>query len=130
MEAPLSELPAMIPEHETVFRAISNLNEGSIDDRSAAWKELVDKEERVLRTVDRVVNDSRDQALKGTSLMHMSLASAFRAFTAALPVMLQDALDSRTPADVATALLSKERKIWAGLLLIVAAAFVFFASAT
>jgi hypothetical protein len=116
-------------EHGEVLELVGRMDRGSLDERGDVWRELVQKEERVLKTVDRVVNTARDEAIRSSSLLHTPMADAYKMLMLELPLMLREALEARDGPALYAALLDKRRKVYCGVLLILAAALMMFAGA-
>lgn len=113
----------MEEQHEEVLRGISLLTEGSADERADVLASLVRKEERVLQTVDRVVNAARHRAVEATLFTNLSLTDLGRRWMHVLQLVMADLMRVRKPMDVVHALTDGERKVYVGLLM-VAIAFV------
>lgn len=100
---------------------------GRSEGPSEVYQSLLKQERRALDTVDRVVNDARKTALASTQLVDLPMRDlAYRAVHTGRSIM-DDLVNANSAADVQTALVSGERKVFVGaalILLAVAAALV------
>lgn len=82
------------------------------------YGDLMDREERVLDTVDRVVNDARLQRMERSSIMHMSVAQIATKTTEVMHQMFREAVQARTLEDAAALVRPPERRLYMGIVLI------------
>jgi hypothetical protein len=111
-----------------VVAAIQRLTEGEPDARADAYADLMRREERVLRTVDRVVNASRQKVVEDAMVINRPLNELAKDAMRSLHLVIHDLLHVRKPADVLPALTHGPRKIYVGALLIALAFVVFFST--
>lgn len=95
-----------------------------------AYQQLLAKEQRVLDTVDRVVNDARRVEISSTSFTSIPLHEAAMRTMAALRGLMDDLLASRSAADVAAALAKEDRRIYLGVCLLAIGFLLAFVQAT
>ena len=118
------------PEHEAIFDDIQSLTTGTSDERADAYTKLVKKEARVLKTVDRVVNKARAHAVDERTFLNLSLTDVTINTMQQLQLMFDDALRVRAPADFKRVLWDGDRKIYVGLVLVLASFLLFFTHIT
>lgn len=82
------------------------------------YGDLIDKEERVLDTVDRVVNDARLQRSERGSILHMSVAQIATRTAEVMYQVFRDALAARSTEDAKALLRSPERRLYLGIVLV------------
>lgn len=82
------------------------------------YTNLMNTEERVLNTVDRVVNDSRLQTVQADSFLNMSLLEIAGRTAEVLRDTYLDLLRVREIRDVPRAFSKKSRRIYLGLVLV------------
>lgn len=92
-----------------------------INRRGDRYSELMAKERRVLDTVDRVVNDARLQRAERSSIMHMSIAQIATKMGDVMHEAFLEAVQARSVEDVMAIIRPSERRLYAGILLIVMA---------
>ena len=114
------------PEHDAAIASIGRLTEGSADDRGDAYAELMKKEDRVLRTVNRVVNAARERVATDELITSRTLANIAMDMMRTFHLIMHDLLHARTPLALFKAVSDGPRKIYIGLLLIGIAFVVFF----
>jgi hypothetical protein len=96
--------------------------------KSELYQQLMAKEERVLNTVDRVVNVSQKLELERQLFVNSSVHQIWQRTLQLIPQIMQDITTMKTPLDVGPILLRDDRKIYVGLIIVGAALLAFFAS--
>ena len=94
------------------------------------YQQLMAKEQRVLDTVDRVVNDSKRVERQATTLMTMPLHELTMRMMAAVRGLMDDLLASRSAAEVGAALAKEDRRIYLGVCLLALGFLLAFVQAT
>jgi hypothetical protein len=117
-------------EYHAVLDDVSRLDLGSNDDRGDAYQRLLNKEERVLRTVDRIVNKTRENIVEEQALLHMSLTDIAIRCLRTLQIVIDELLHMRSPYDIVRILWDGDRKIFLGILLVLLSFLIFFVSAS
>ena len=95
------------------------------DDREI-YEELMKKEDRVLDTINRVVNVSNEKEIKGKEFLNMSLNDIVHKFFWNITLIFSELISSKTIQDVKKVLFKDDRKIYIGLLLVLITIFLFF----
>lgn len=94
------------------------------------YQRLMAREERVLDTVDRVVNDAEHRARRGNTFLHLSLHQVgMRTMTAARE-LLDELAAVRSFRDAYVALTHPERAVYLGVLILLMAMCAAFVEAT
>lgn len=104
-------------EYQELLDTIEGRGRNGID----VYGSLINKEERVLATVDRVVNDARLQTTTQDSFLHMSLYDNAAATARAIHDIFVDLLRIRSVKDVRHAFLKKDRLLYLGVALVLVA---------
>jgi len=86
---------------------------------------LMQKEQRVLDTVDRVVNDARVQEVRADDFFRLSLTQIGLNLAKAVHQTYLELMQVRRPSQVLPVLARPERRIYMGLLLMGVAFFLF-----
>lgn len=118
----------MANEHDAAMQAIGRLTDGDADARADAYAELMRQEERVLRTVNRVVNSARGKTVDGGLFTNLSLNDLGMQTMRTLHVVMHDLMHARKPDQVLRAFVDGDRKIYVGLICIALAFVLFFVS--
>lgn len=95
-------------------------------DTSAVYEELIQKEQRVLDTVNRVVNYSNEKQVVASEFMNMSLDSIIHALFWNLRLVFRDVIGAKNAQDIWRTLTKDDRPIYFGILLVLLALFLFF----
>ena len=114
-------------DYQALLDEVPRLDTGSLDQRADAYHRLMQKETRVLETVDRVVNQMRHDVVEKSTFLNMSLTEIFVRTMHVLQNVLDELLHIRKPMDIVYVLWDGDRKIYMGILLIAIAFAVFFA---
>jgi hypothetical protein len=117
-------------EHDDAIDNISDLTTGSVDDRADAYTKLLKKEARVLKTVDRVVNQARTDVVRGDTFLNLSITDIGLRTMRVMQLILDDMLHVRSLDDAMRVLWDGERKIYVGIVVISIAFVMFFATAS
>lgn len=117
-------------EYQAVLDDVSRLDVGSKDDRGDAYQRLLNKEERVLRTVDRIVNQTRENIVEEQAFLHMSLTDIAIRCLRTLQTVIDELLHMRSPYDIVHILWDGDRKIFLGIILVLLSFLIFFVSAS
>jgi hypothetical protein len=86
-----------------------------------AYQALMQKERRVLDTVDRVVNDANRTDADGRSFFQLPLHVIGIRIIAAIRGVMDDLLEARSPGAVYAAFMRDDRKVYIGVLMLVVA---------
>jgi hypothetical protein len=95
-------------------------------DPKDVYEELVKKEDRVLETIDRVINYSNEKEIKSQEFTSMSLNDIIHKTFWNWRLMINDMYGISTFQDLKKALLKDDRKIYLGILLVLVCVFLFF----
>ena len=117
-------------EQGAVFGDIDALTQGTPDARGDAYQRLMQRETRVLRTVDRVVNAARASSVERESFYNLSLREVAHRFVKSMHGILDDVMAVRHARDVPAVFLSGDRKIYSGLLLVLVSLALYYFSAS
>jgi hypothetical protein len=117
-------------DHDHVIGSIVQLTEGSLDERGDALSMLMQKEARVLDTVDRVVNTARSSVVDARLFTHLTLADVARNSMRTLRDIMFDITHIGRLTDIPGIFAKQDRKIYVGLFIISIAFFMFFVSAS
>lgn len=90
------------------------------------YKELINKEDKVLDTVNAVVNHYKDKKAERKMFLHMSLNEIYKMFFLEWPGLWMDLTRVKTTKDVADAFLKNNRVIYLGIVCVVVALILFF----
>jgi hypothetical protein len=94
------------------------------------YQRLMAREQRVLDTVDRVVNDAEHRARRDTTFLHLSLHQVGMRTMAAARELLDDLAAVRSFRDAYVALTHPERAVYLGVLILLLAMCAAFVEAT
>lgn len=118
-----------MPEHDGIFDDIDHLTVGSADMRGDAYAKLMKREARVLKTVNRVVNEARKQSTVEEAFLNMSLQQISVEAMRKLHLIMDDLMHIRELKEVVKIFWHGDRKIYTGILLILSSFVLFFATA-
>ncbi len=90
------------------------------------YEELIKKEDRVLKTVNRVVDYSNRKELESKEFINMSVGGATVGFLQAMVDIVQDLTKAKDAAQFASALYKGDRVIYIGILVVLISLFLFF----
>ena len=90
------------------------------------YEELMKKEERVLDTIDRVVNYSNEKQVKESEFLENSLNGIAHDFFWNMKLVMSDLYDVKTFQDLGRVLTKDDRKIYLGILAILVGLFLLF----
>lgn len=96
--------------------------------KSDVYQELMSKEERVLNSVDRVVNATQKLELEKQMFVHMSLSQVWHRTMQLVPAIIHDLTTLKRVTDVGRIFLHEDRKIYVGLIVVGIALIAFFSS--
>lgn len=96
--------------------------------KSDVYQELMSKEERVLKTVDRVVNVTQKLELEKQMFVHMSLSQVWHRTMQLVPAIIHDLTTLKRVTDIGRVFLHEDRKIYVGLIVVGIALIAFFSS--
>lgn len=85
------------------------------------YTDLMNKEERVLSTVDRVVNDARLQKSSEKSFLHMSIFENVMTTSNTLRAIFSDLMNTKSVSDIHKPFVKKDRLLYLGVALVVLA---------
>ena len=95
-------------------------------DLDNTYKDLIKKEEKVLDTVNTVVNYYKDRKAHHKQIIHMSLYEIYTLFFLEWPALLVDLYKVKTPSDVQKVLMKNNRPIYLGILMVMLSIIFFF----
>jgi len=115
-------------EKEWVFfdRSVTTERPMGVDSTNTIYDELMEKENRVLSTIDRYIADKKETELRETRFLHTPIAKVPTMFFRTFNDMLDDAMRAETGRDVRALLTKGARPIYMGMLLIIIALFILF----
>ena len=113
-----------VDETNLEYAKLVKLLNGS--DMSSAYTDLMQKEERVLDTINRVVNYSNEKQVKATEFMNMSLDGVLHAFFWNMRLLFGEILAAKNAQQLLKSLTKEDRAIYIGMLLVFVALFLFF----
>lgn len=90
------------------------------------YEELIKKEDRVLKTVNRVVDYSNRKELESKEFVNMSVGNATLGFLHAMVDIVQDLTKAKDATQFAAALYKGDRIIYIGVLVVLTSLFLFF----
>lgn len=90
------------------------------------YSELMGKEEHVLDTINRVVNQSNEKEIKGTEFLNLSLLEITQKLFWNMQLTLHELYEVRTFQDLKKVFLKDDRKIYIGIVLVLISMFLFF----
>lgn len=97
-----------------------------IDSTNTMYDELMGKEDRVLSTIDRYIEDKKEAQLRETRFMYTPVGRLPTMFFRTMNDMLDEAMKARTGRDVRVLFIKDARPIYVGILLIIIALFILF----
>ena len=103
------------------YQELLDMIEGRGKNGKDVYGNLMSTEERVLDTVDRVVNDARLQTTNQDSFLHMSLFDNAAATARTLHDTFLDLSRVRSARDVQLAFIKKDRLLYLGVVLVLVA---------
>lgn len=99
------------------------LDNSKLDD---TYKQLMKKEEKVLDTVNAVVNHYKDKQYKKNMVMHMSLEELYKLFFLEWPMMLAELQKVDSIESFLKVVLKNNRPFYIGAACVLTAVFLFF----
>lgn len=90
------------------------------------YEELIKKEERVLQTVNRVVDYSNRKELQAKEFMNVPIGQAPWKFLATMLDILNDLIKARDVGQAARAMFKEDRIIHVGIMVVITSLFLFF----
>lgn len=112
-------------EYQDIFDAATGRGRFATAEPGDVYQHLLGKERRVLDTVDRVVNDARlFDAERTSSIFKLPLHVICMRLIATIRMIMDDILEARSPTDVVKAFFEEERKMYVGMLIVLAALLV------
>lgn len=109
------------------YQELMDIVEGRGDHKNdGTYGRLMDKERRVLDTVDRVVNDARLQKIASKSILNMPVVDIVGRAGTSVSAIYQDILRIREPHDVITAFTKDDRRLYVGIIIVVISVIVLF----
>lgn len=112
------------PEDNIDYKALLSLLKKS--DPKEIYEELMKKEEKVLDTVNRVVNYSNEKELKETEFLNKTVAQHIYGLFWAMKGIISELYHIKTIQDVKKTLMRDDRIIYVGIMLLCIAFFLFF----
>jgi hypothetical protein len=110
--------------------AVPHMESAGGDSAGDVYQRLMAREQRVLDTVDRVVNDAEHRSRRQSTFLHLSLHQVGMRTMAAARELLDDLAAVRSPRDAYVALTHPERALYLGVLIILLAMCAAFVEAT
>lgn len=102
---------------------IDILDKSELDD---SYKDLMKKEEKVLDTVNHVVNSYNDKKVKKKQFIHMSIYEIYNLFFLEWPAFMKDLTKATSINDVFKLVLKNNRIIYIGIILVFTSVILFF----
>ena len=99
------------------------LEKSELDD---SYKDLIQKEDKVLDTVNAVVNQIKDKKSNQKQFMHMSLYEIYNLLFLEIPLLIKEVSGAQTSADVLRTLFKGHRVIYIGIVLVILSVILFF----
>lgn len=90
------------------------------------YEELMKKEERILQTVNRVVDYSNKKELEANEFINMPIKDATSNFMLGVISMINDLTKVKDGQHLIQVLMSTERVIYIGIILVIISMFLFF----
>lgn len=90
------------------------------------YKKLMDKEDKVLDTVNAVVNHYKEKKIKKKQFIHMSLFEIYNLFFLEWPSFMMDIGKVQSFTDVGVIIMKNNRVIYIGILFVLISIFLFF----
>jgi hypothetical protein len=125
MSVGISNSILQMPTNLEYAKLVELLNKS---DNHEIYEELMKKEEKVLDTVNRVVNFSNEKEVKSHEFTSMSIDQIVHKFYWNMNKIFSDISSKKvsTIQDVGDILLKDDRKIYLGILLVLICIFLFF----
>lgn len=117
-------------DHDDVLQSIAQLTEGSLDERGDALSLLMQKEARILDTVDRVANTARSSVVDARLFTQLPLADVAKNSMRTLRDIMFDITHIGRWTDLPSIFAKQDRKIYVGIFIIAIAFFMFFVSSS
>ena len=95
-------------------------------DQSQVYEELMKKEDRVLDTINRVVNFSNEKEIKASEFLNKSINEHAHHFFWTLQNIIADLSKVKNVQTLKKTLFKDDRQIYIGVLLVIIALFLFF----
>lgn len=99
------------------------LDKSELDD---TYKDLMKKEDKVLDTVNAVVNHYKDKKHARKMFLHMSLSEIYNMFFLEWPSFIMDLKKVKTAQDIMDVVMKNNRIIYIGVVCMVMAIILFF----
>lgn len=90
------------------------------------YEELIQKEERLLKTLNRVVDYSNKKEMESKEFINMPVKDVAKGFMSSMLELFEDLVKIKTPDQLVTAMMQSDRIIYFGLLVIVFSVILFF----
>lgn len=90
------------------------------------YEELVQKEDRILQTVNRVVDYSNKKELESKEFLNMSVKDAAGGFMSSILSIFEELVKAQTYSDVVPVFMKTDRIIYIGILIVLASVVVYF----
>lgn len=110
-------------EYSDYKSLVDILDKGDMDE---TYKELIKKEDKVLDTVNAVVNHYTDKKYKKNMFLHTSLNELYHLFFLEWPMMVRDVSKAKTMNDYLKAFLINNRPLYIGIMCVLMGVFLFF----
>lgn len=110
-------------EYSEYKSLVDILNQSDLDE---SYQTLMKKEEKVLDTVNAVVNYYKDKRTKEKQFVHMSLYEIYNLFFLEWPAFLNDVLHVKSMEDISRVIFKGHRVIYIGLLFVITSFILFF----
>jgi ferritin len=113
----------MTGEYIEYTKLIDLLNKS---DPTEIYEELIKKEDKVLDTINRVVNVSNEKDTKSKEFLNLSFNDIIHKFFWNISLIFSEITHIQTIQDIPKVLFKNDRKIYVGLLLVLLSIFIFF----
>lgn len=110
-------------EYSEYKSIIDILDKSELDD---SYKDLMKKEDKVLDTVNHVVNSYNDKKIKRKQFIHMSLYEIYNLFFLEWPSFMKDVTKATSLNDVFKLMIKNNRIIYLGCILVFVSFILFF----
>lgn len=110
-------------EYSEYKSLVDILEKGDMDE---TYKELIKKEDKVLDTVNAVVNHYKDKKYKQRMFLHISLQELYTLFFLEWPMMIRDLSNAKSMDDYIKAFLVNNRPLYIGIMCVLVGMFLFF----
>jgi len=107
-------------EYESI---VDILEKGDMDE---TYKTLIKKEDKVLDTVNAVVNHYKDKQYKKNMFMHSSLTELYNLFFLEWPLFARDLSKAQNLSEYLNAFLVNNRPLYIGIMCVLVGVFLFF----